>query len=265
MPSFVPVTLGSPRFHAVDFGGFLVTEAWFPARGHLPRHAHDRACLAVMLEGGFDVRFTRTALECAQGAVFTEPAEETHSNRIGEAGAHVLVIQPDVRRLDDLGSRLMLFDRIDSIPESPVAGLAWRLCRELRAADDVAPLAAEGLVLEMLALAARAQSGRDENLTMPRWLRQVHELLHSRFLERLRVAELARAVEVHPVHLARTFRRHFGMKLDWAAHRLASSEEPLAGIALAAGFADQSHFTRAFHRYSGRTPRTYRRAFKARS
>jgi AraC-like DNA-binding protein len=39
-------------------------------------------------------------------------------------------------------------------------------------------------------------------------------------------------------------------------------EEPIARIALDAGFADQSHFTRAFRRYAGLTPAQYRRAFE---
>ena len=49
------------------------------------------------------------------------------------------------------------------------------------------------------------------------------------------------------------------LRLEWVAARLLSSEEPLASLALAAGFADQSHLTRAFKRYSGLTPRAYRR------
>jgi len=75
-------------------------------------------------------------------------------------------------------------------------------------------------------------------------------------------------VEVHPAHLARAFRAHFRMsmgpyvrrlRLDWAAGELARSDLPLAAVALAAGFADQSHFTRTFKRYLGVTPNVYRR------
>jgi AraC family transcriptional regulator len=48
------------------------------------------------------------------------------------------------------------------------------------------------------------------------------------------------------------------LRLDWCADRLVTTKIPLAEIALRAGFADQSHFTRTFRRYTGVTPRAYR-------
>jgi AraC family transcriptional regulator len=46
--------------------------------------------------------------------------------------------------------------------------------------------------------------------------------------------------------------------VDFAAHKLITTDEPLAGIALAAGFSDQSHFNRTFKRRTGMTPATFR-------
>jgi AraC-like DNA-binding protein len=52
------------------------------------------------------------------------------------------------------------------------------------------------------------------------------------------------------------------LRLDWAARELVRSETSLAGVALEAGFADQSHFTRFFKRHTGLTPQAYRRAMR---
>ena len=92
--------------------------------------------------------------------------------------------------------------------------------------------------------------------------------MHARFREPLRLADVAREADVHPGHLARAFRQHFRMtlgsyvrtlRLEWVTTELLRSDESLASIALAAGFADQSHLTRAFKLYCGLTPQVYRR------
>lgn len=83
---------------------------------------------------------------------------------------------------------------------------------------------------------------------------------------------MARSVGVHPVHLATTFRRHFGstigeyvrrLRIDFATRQIASSEESLCNIALAAGFADQSHFSKVFRQQTGMTPGVFRANLRA--
>src|SRR5262249_4267028 len=96
----------------------------------------------------------------------------------------------------------------------------------------------------------------------------VRELLQDRFAENLTHDAIAAAAGIHPVHLARVFRRHYGctlgeyvrkLRVDFAARQLIATNERLAGIALAAGFSGQSHFTRAFKRQTGMTPASFRR------
>jgi AraC-like DNA-binding protein len=54
------------------------------------------------------------------------------------------------------------------------------------------------------------------------------------------------------------------LRMSWAAERLASTKKPISEIALEAGFTDQSHFTRAFVKFSGNTPANYRREMQPR-
>ena len=93
-------------------------------------------------------------------------------------------------------------------------------------------------------------------------------MLRARFAARVTLDDLARACGVHPVHLARTFRQHYGctigdyirdLRIEFVCRRMRLSNAPLAEIALAAGFADQSHLTRLFKRHIGLTPGEYRR------
>src|SRR5262249_7883642 len=101
----------------------------------------------------------------------------------------------------------------------------------------------------------------------PRWLSRARDLLEARPAARLTLAEIAAAVDVHPVHLARAFRRRYGcsvgayprpLRLDLAARALSSGDAPVSEIALAAGFSDQSHFSRTFKRTTGLTPAEFR-------
>jgi AraC-like DNA-binding protein len=73
---------------------------------------------------------------------------------------------------------------------------------------------------------------------------------------------------VHPANLVRTFKSFYHLplgsyarrvRLDAAARRLASTSIPAAQIAVEAGFADQSHFTRRFKQHYGMTPAHFRK------
>ena len=132
-------------------------------------------------------------------------------------------------------------------------------------AVDVSTLSLDALCMELLG----SMDSRRQELSMPqpRWLGSAVELLQDRYREALTIAEIAAAVGVHPIHLARTFRRHLRCtpgefarfrRLERAASLLVRTAQPLAEVALSSGFADQSHFSRVFARYFGLPPGKYR-------
>jgi len=101
----------------------------------------------------------------------------------------------------------------------------------------------------------------------PRWLAQVRDRLHAEHARACRVRELADAAGVHPVYLARAFRRHYGrpvtdylrhVRVRAAAAQLGCGESPISRIAAEVGFADQSHLCRTFKGLAGAPPATYR-------
>ena len=52
------------------------------------------------------------------------------------------------------------------------------------------------------------------------------------------------------------------LRVDYVRRELTRSDAPIADIALQAGFANQSHLTRAFHRATGTSPAAYRRLMR---
>jgi len=265
---YVPVTQGSSDSRSLEIDGLQIMEAWFPPGLKIPPHRHDRPIFAVMIEGSFELDLAHRSHACPTSAVFTEPLGERHANRVDRGGARVVVIQPDPRRAELLEPCATLFQAHRHFLNGRIGDLARRVAHELEGHDSLARLAAEGLALEMLAVGARVAGSETRAARPPRWLAQAQDLLHQRFLEDLCVVEVAREVGVHPVYFARVFRRQLrvpvaeylrGLRLEWAGKQLAQGDEALCEIALAAGFADQSHFTRAFKRYAGVTPARFRR------
>jgi AraC family transcriptional regulator len=262
----VPVTMGSPRYQTVDTTAFLVTDAWFPPGAVLPRHTHDRAIFATMLDGGFHSVIANRRIECTPATVWVEPTGEPHANFIGRDGARVVVLQPNP-------AHVMMFEPFEGFLTVPkglhhggVAADARRIAAEIAFPDSLTPLGVESIALGMLVSAARVSAVHGTRRP-PQWLLQAQELLHARFREPVNISEIATAVGVHPAHLAHRFRKQFHttigvyvrrLRAEWAAERLREGDASIVEIAVAAGYSDQSHMTRECRRYLGVTPAAYR-------
>ena len=159
-----------------------------------------------------------------------------------------------------------------SMPDGPAyladpAQLATALRVAGCCASCASSLSLEALSLELLgSMECRTAKPRQ---APPGWLHAALELLQDRYAEELTIADVAVGVGVHPIHLARSFRRHFGCtpgafarfrRLQKAADLLARTAQPLADIALSCGFADQSHLSKVFAHNLGLPPGEYRRA-----
>lgn len=262
----VAVTTGSQRSRAVDAGGFLVSDAWFPEQAVFGLHFHDRAVVGVVLHGALSIDAGMRHTECVRHSVYVEPRGERHAHRIVR-GAHIVSLQPDPDRsamVEPLGPAL---DRIRSFADIKIATRASQLLQEFQYPDVVTPLAMESLALDIVTLIARTDGDDRPYAEPPPWLRRVRDYIHDCCTTPLRIDELAGAAGVHPTMLVRAWRRHYrtaignyarSVRLEWTRLRLLESDDPLSRIAVRAGFADQSHFTRSFKALFGMSPGRYR-------
>jgi AraC family transcriptional regulator len=254
-------------------GDLTLTETVFDPSSVVPLHRHDSSRLCLVLEGGFTEQVGGDARRCVAGSLLFHPADEPHAQRYDDGPSRCLSIQLGgclTSRLSELQIRA---------PSRPImasrraAWLAMSLYDEFSRADGASELAAEGLCFAVLAELTRNAAAQSDGARSPRWLKVVQSLLDARYAEPVRLAELAAAVDVHPVHLSRVFHQRLGVtltayvrerRLTRAAGRLLQTDLPSSRIAIEAGFRDHGHFVRAFREGTGMTPREFRGAISTR-
>jgi len=263
------------------FGGILktyvgselrLTETLCPPGLRAPPHSHELFLFCFMIEGGFSEKLGQRTRECTPFTLITHTPDETHANLCYSAGAQYFVVEIGEQLLSRSREYSLMLDRPAEIKYGFSVWLAKRLYDEFYRMDAASPLVIEGLTLEMMAEVSRRHVKTSES-TSPRWLERTREFLHANFTEDMTLERIAGTVGTHPVHLARVFRQYYGctigeyirrLRVECACRELSLTDAPLTQIALAAGFYDQSHFSRTFKKHVGLTPTVYRTSFRQR-
>jgi AraC family transcriptional regulator len=257
----------------VSTGGGTLSVTSYEADLELPLHRHTRPYFCLVLKGGFREVVGGAWATYQAFDLLWRPPDEQHADRFGPAVSRCLNIEPDLAAMGAAGL-LPAADLVGRIPtrlsRTPAALTSLRICHEIAVSDDLSGMMLEALILEVLALAAR-QCAVKERSGRPLWLARVTAMLHDRFRQSTSLRELAREAGVHPSHLTRTFHAVHGctvgdyvrrLRVEFAGRALVASDMPLARIAAAAGFPDQSAFTRVFREHTGMTPGAFRRAHR---
>ncbi len=241
-----------------------------PSPAAIGLHAHDTAHFILVQSGRYVSEAAGAGNSGGQPLLIYNPPGTTHRDHFqadeGRYRGRFFSIAVHASRMTEMTEVVPLTSDARRIAEPRAVALARRLADQCRHWDTTSPLVAEGLSLELMAFAAARC--RPERGAPPAWLIRAREALRDQENREMSIAMVAEQIGVHPVHLARAFRRHFGCtpgdylrhcRLERGARMLETSPRPLSEIAYAAGFGDQSHFTRAFKRAYATTPGAYRR------
>jgi AraC family transcriptional regulator len=206
----------------------------------------------------------RRSVHCDPGTAIVHPAGEMHSyNFDANSGSEMLAVTMPTDSTERFRSDVDL--RLPRVTNTvTLAHLVQRLKHQM-AYPCTSDLSMEGVVLELLGELLLERKEAQPRLPLHR----VRALLHDRFKERLSLAEIAHSAHLSPLHLARRFRRYYGvtpagyvrkLQMEYARHRLAFSSVSIVDLAQELSFFDQSHFCHAFKRHVGVTPSAYRQA-----
>jgi AraC family transcriptional regulator len=244
--------------------GLHVVESVHPPDQRIPWHSHQWPYFTFVLRGAYTEQCPGRTFDIGEGDVVLHGAGESHADRMHATDSYLLNLeftQPWIDRVDACGGRL---DARVTVNGGYVLQLGARLHRELWREDRLAALCIEAIALELVAEMSRT---RVQEADRPRWFEHALEYLQTHFREVLTLAQVANAAGVHPVHLARAFRRRQGMtvgdyirtlRIEWACRELVATDRPIVEIAVHTGFFDHSHMTRIFRRQTGLTPTAFR-------
>ena len=125
-------------------------------------------------------------------------------------------------------------------------------------------LEVDAVVSEMLGIALRLV---DRDRPQRAWVSDVKRLLRETYAERVSLEDLGERIGIHPASLSRGFRLDEGVtvgeylarvRVQQACRLMTSPGSTLAEVAVACGFADQSHLTRVFKSVTGSAPGVFR-------
>lgn len=245
--------------------GVEVCESVYEPGKALPRHDHEHAFWCLTLGGGYTEHIGRRCREAGRDHLAWHPPGEHHHLKFGDRDTTAINIELSADWFDSTTDAELKLDEPRDLGRHG-ARLVRELVAELSGDDANIELAAESLIAELLAETARFGNAPPWHDT-PTWLLKARDYLHAHHCETVRLADIAEAVDIHPVHLARSYRQFTGrpvgeylrqLRVDTARELLRKTDRALADIAVTCGFSDQPHFCRVFRHFTGMTPAGYR-------
>lgn len=244
-------------FHGLEiavrsFSGARSLRIVHPEGQLIPDHRHDWPLLTVPVLGGYQEEYDEGVMPVSGAAVVLHPAGRCHANCIHARGMETFSIE-----FDPAWARInpALLERSYYWIGGSVPLLSRRLVQLW-----TEPKSSEGeLRAATASFLGRAMT--DQRESGPRWLNAVRQQLAAG--EHITASTIARQLDLHPRWLAHAYRQAAGEGLrdtivrhrcEHAAHLLRSTVQPIADVAAATGFCDQSHLNRVLGRLTGRTP-----------
>lgn len=240
------------------------------------RHSHEeyQFCLSLNFPGEYFYRRAYHAVPV--GALSVIHPGELHSAQDREDRPYPVLyrmLSAPVLLLQQLGAQIAGRDVGAPFFKVPVVlddELRHLFVAFHRATAPAAPLLVqEAALIELMCLWIERYADRGQSVRFPpdapQAVQRARAYLEDNISRNITMAELAQIAGLNPYHLHRLFERSFGcpphryhlqIRIE-RARRMLARGEIASEVALATGFADQSHFSRHFKRWWAVTPGRY--------
>lgn len=265
------------RFRPAALGGVTVMNAHFRAHS-FERHSHETWSIGVTRSGVQTFNCGGALHASLPGDVMLFNPDQPHDGQRGsDEGFGYAMLYVDGAVVDSCRDRDAGLSAVSHFARPVVrdAAMGRAVARAIEASSESGEsLRAEeltrALLQDLLLRYGDSRIGGRALAGAPR-LDRVRDLLRARFDEDLTVEALAREAGLSRAHLSRAFARQFGVpphiflntvRVEQAQRLLLAGQSPVE-VALACGFADQSHLNRRFKGKVGLAPGAWLRQMRA--
>lgn len=246
-------------------GAFIFVEHAYPELAQRDKHSHPWLHLSIVQRGHYTRTVGGAVSHHRPGTVALLPTDKIHTDSYapGSRCLHIVIPAEVERRLTQEFARGTThaneFSPLLSTQSSVV------LYREFEYPDSNSALIVEAVLLDLISrdLCLKVERSRYR----PHWLAKLLEYLDESCDEPGSLNEISTVLGIHPVYLCRAFSQHMNLTLGQYVRRMRvlrawqllsfGQYERLADLAAECGFADESHFQRAFKKQFGASPGRY--------
>jgi len=228
-------------------------------------HFHENPYFMYLLQGNlYDVNKKHKTI-CPSGSFLLHNWQEAHFNEKESQEARGFHIEFERAWFDDHKLNINLWEGSQLIENPELHHILAKLYFEFKCQDSYSDVTIELLLYQL----CEKLNSKQKTLQKyePSWIKPLKELIHENSIN-LSLESLSNTLNVHPVHLSRAIPKYLGTtlgdylrqeKIKNALGLMIDPKLSLTEITYACGFSDQSHFTRTFKTYFGKTPKAYRK------
>ncbi|MDQ0593005.1 AraC family transcriptional regulator [Chryseobacterium ginsenosidimutans] len=250
----------------LNFDGLTITDTEY-THSFVDWHYHQNPYFTFLLQGNMTEGNKKETYDCSAGTLLYHHWEDAHYNikpDIFTRGFHIEITEKWFENFQ------LSKDNIEgsfNIKNPDLKLLTHKIFKETKLNDHSFELTINQLLLDIF---SQLSNQKDNSQKKPIWVKQIDEILHENFTEKLSLTELSKTLNIHPMHLSRDFQKYFRCNLGEYVRKLKVEKslkllnqyESLSELALECGFSDQSHFIRCFKENIGITPLKYRKILK---
>ncbi len=231
-----------------------ITKAYYSDKTFMPDHCHDRTAISFVLDGAINETVNGNDTLGGIANVIIKPSGTLHRDIYSDNCSIICIYLNTESELKKSTQQLLKhWSWLPSVDNYSFLNTILQSKNEKEQLESINNFISY--------YSAKKESISDD--LQPAWLRELKQILDASYNESLKSSELAKAFHIHPVYMARAFKKYYGISIksyinilraNGAMASIINSEDKLAHIAFDNGYADQSHFNRKFKDLTGFTP-----------